>query len=901
MQDVNIYANPIVRRCAAALGALALLVGLWQPAAVAAEPGEPVWTEGQFCLPQLNGTVRATAVWDDGTGESLYVAGSFTIAGCVNAVSIARWDGSSWSALPGFAETSPSSGIRALAVFDDGTGPALYAGGGTLVTEGPDGIYSSGYIAKWDGASWSLFTGSSGISGGQFTSINALTVFDDGTGSALYAAGNFPRAGGLLANNIAKWDGSSWSVLANASDIGTNDDINALAIFDDGSGPALYVGGAFTSAGGIQTNRVARWDGLSWSSANGASGTNPGGYIHAMTVFDDGSGPALYAGGDSFGTPGVPTNSTIARWDGSSWSPLHGPSGSGTNNIVRALQVFDNGSGPALYVGGSFTSAGGVPTSFIAHWDGSVWSALSGPSGNGVSGPGVTAVVYALAVFDEGAGPALYAGGEFITAGGIPAVRMARWDGSSWSALVGSSGHGVNRDVYAMTVFDDGSGPALYVGGVFSTAGDVIVNGIAKWDGHAWSALTGPNGTGMSEVIVAPEVRALAVFDDGSGPALYAGGRFRSAGGVLVNGIAKWDGETWSALIGPSGTGVSSGTASAVNALKVFDDGSGPALYAGGSFLNAGNVWVNRIAKWDGNEWAALSGSSGTGVAGGSLPSVDALEVFDDGTGPALYVGGGFLNAGGIAPVGNIAKWDGNEWTALDGPSAAGVNGRVKALTVFDDGTGAALYVGGGYSTAGGIPMNMGRWNGSTWSALDDSNETRVSYSLTLVVMNDGSGPALYSGGQFRSPTGQVILGQIARWNGSSWSELAGPSGVGFGQSLPDVYALAVLKDEAGSALYAGGAFSTAGGVRSNRIARWNGCPPQANPCPADLTGPALDGEPDEIVSTSDLNYYLMLWLAQDSAADIAGPQHEQPDGLVDASDLETYVAWWLTGLGSCP
>src|SRR5205823_2133731 len=49
---------------------------------------------------------------------------------------------------------------------------------------------------------------------------------------------------------------------------------------------------------------------------------------------------------------------------------------------------------------------------------------------------------------------------------------------------------GVNGSVYAMTVYDDGTGPALYVGGQFSMAGNVAVKNIAKWNGTEWSALS---------------------------------------------------------------------------------------------------------------------------------------------------------------------------------------------------------------------------------------------------------------------------------------------------------------------------------------------------------------------------------------------------------------------------
>jgi hypothetical protein len=67
--------------------------------------------------------------------------------------------------------------------------------------------------------------------------VYALAV----SGSDLYAGGRFTRAGGSEANNIAKWNGSSWMALGS----GMNYGVSALAV----SGSDLYVGGAFTTAG----------------------------------------------------------------------------------------------------------------------------------------------------------------------------------------------------------------------------------------------------------------------------------------------------------------------------------------------------------------------------------------------------------------------------------------------------------------------------------------------------------------------------------------------------------------------------------------------------------------------------------------------------------------------------
>jgi hypothetical protein len=188
--------------------------------------------------------------------------------------------------------------------------------------------------------------------------------------------------------------------------------------------------------------------------------------------------------------------------------------------------------------------------------------------------------VYAIAVFDDGNGPALYAGGDFQRAGGGTAFNIAKWDGSSWSPVGG--GMNPSGRVFALEVFDDGTGEALYAAGEFSQAGGVPVSRIAKWDGVSWS----PVGTGVS----GSSVTSLAVFDDGFGPKLYAGGTFSAAGSVLASNIAAWDGSEWSAL----GLGVND----EVRAICEFDNNSGQPLYVSGSFTGAGPWSVEGIARW---------------------------------------------------------------------------------------------------------------------------------------------------------------------------------------------------------------------------------------------------------------------------------------------------------------
>jgi hypothetical protein len=370
--------------------------------------------------------------------------------------------------------------------------------------------------------------------------------------------------------------------------------------------------------------------------------------INALTVFDDGSGPALYAAG-SFATIAGVSASNIARWDGATWSAL----GSGVNGSVNALAVFDDGSGPALYAGGSFGLAGGVAARRVARWNGVTWSAL----GTGLNGGAAPAVI-ALAAFDDGSGPALFVGGLFATAGAVSAANIATWNGTSWSAL----GSGTDAIVRSFASFDDGSGAVLCVGGEFLTAGGVAMNRVGTWNGTSWAALGGGVANGGA---LGTSVKALRVFDDGNGPALYAGGGFLTAGTGSAPHIAKWNGTGWS--------GLASGFDKQVFAITVFDDGSGPALYASGSFATATGVPMNALAKWTGTVWSSLA----NGVSGGGLPSVNALAIFDDGGGPALFAGGNFT--GSPAGDSHLAKWGGcsappTPWTDL-GSGLAGASG----------------------------------------------------------------------------------------------------------------------------------------------------------------------------------------------------------------------------------
>ncbi len=255
-----------------------------------------------------------------------------------------------------------------------------------------------------------------------------MKVFDDGSGSALYVAGFFNKVGTLSVPGVARWNGSNWSALGS----GLDGVINSFAVFKDGSGSALFAGGQFAivERGQRQECSVAKWNGTRWMAIGESGRALLDQFVFSLTVHDDGSGPALYAGGAFGGVQGTQRRlRSVAKWTGSDWVPLaRGPSGDfGT---VRAMVSFDDGFGARLYVGGSFGSAAPSSVSGVAQWDGNVWTGLEG----GLEGANGDSSVNAMLIHDDGQGRGVYFGGAFLrSAGKSPFVsnRMAKWYRSS--------------------------------------------------------------------------------------------------------------------------------------------------------------------------------------------------------------------------------------------------------------------------------------------------------------------------------------------------------------------------------------------------------------------------------------------------------------------------------------
>lgn len=204
----------------------------------------------------------------------------------------------------------------------------------------------------------------------------------------------------------------------------------------------------------------------------------------------------LYIGG-SFTNLAVGGGNYAVAYDGTAFTNLPG--------LLATVTSFCVAGASAVYA-----AVLSDPQGHIMVWDGASWATL---------GAGVNNLVYAISTY----GGSVYAGGFMYSNGFIES-----WNGATWTTV----GGGLNNQVNALAAFHG----VLVVGGIFDHAGGLaLLNGLAAWNGSAWSALAGGN--------VGPGVNSFAL----SGSNLFV---------QDTHNIVVWDGTTWT-----NTTGISSPTA----------------------------------------------------------------------------------------------------------------------------------------------------------------------------------------------------------------------------------------------------------------------------------------------------------------------------------------------------
>lgn len=459
-----------------------------------------------------------------------------------------------------------------------------------------------------------------------------------------------------------------------------------------------------------------------WSNLGGSPQSSAiTGPVRAMAV----SGGDVYVGGLFSSAGGMGSADNIAKWNGTSWSALpNGSGGSALNSRVNAIFI----DGTNVIVGGHFQNAGGDPQAdYLAVWNGSTWSDIA----NATTGEGaLNGEVYSIAK----SGSNLYVGGSWFNAPALGGVsgnagdNILRWDGANWHALgQRSNGDGALQAwVNALIATPTG----VIAGGKFQNAADGEVDYLAEYR----TATNDWVGVFNIESQFNAEIRALYQSEHG----LYVGGDFTDFLGIAAaDHFVLRDQFGWLAPGGANGT-------SAIRSKVYSIVGSGSDVYVGGDFQNAGvgsgqKLTADRVAKWNGTAWSALgSNGSGDGALNDNFDEfewVRALALESN----SVIVGGRFRNAATVDEADYIASF--SPPTASPRP-----DGRIKK--------GSGTLVGNDvYNTTGDSQTRTG--------AAARGNTIK----FTVSIQNDGA-----AGGNFKvAATGAAAAGyQVSYFRGTT-------------------------------------------------------------------------------------------------------------------------------------
>ncbi len=301
---------------------------------------------------------------------NLYVGGGFLDS---NACSyVAKWDGTSWTTVGPANSFSQHRYIYSMCSDPAGN---IYAAG--------DFINSNGkcYVAKWDGANWVELAGANSLAADNVI----YSICSDPSGN-IYAAGDFKNGAG--ARYVAKWDGNRWSQLGGiTAQTAFNADSIIRTLCCDTSGN-IYAGGDFNDG---THYFVAKLNATTWSSLPVTDVMAPHDMIAALCTDPSGN---VYASGLFVDTSISSVDYYVAKFNGAQWDALGG-NGS-LHSDAGSTTLFCDASGN-IYTTRHYYDPNGQGTT-IAKFDGSTWSRPGGP------GIGMTSSSLSMCTIKDAAG-----------------------------------------------------------------------------------------------------------------------------------------------------------------------------------------------------------------------------------------------------------------------------------------------------------------------------------------------------------------------------------------------------------------------------------------------------------------------------------------------------------------
>jgi hypothetical protein len=594
---------------------------------------------------QLSGISCASATACEAVGQS----GSGPFA--------ERWDGTSWTVqtaqLPAGATSSQLAGVSCTSATACEAVGQFSTGGSTFQT----------LAEVWNGSTWTIqatpnatsqtSSGLLGVSCFSATVCEAVGSSATGTTSATLAeawngsnwgiqatpngAGNINHLDGVsctsatvcmaVGTTAARWNGSSWTMLAIAQPRGDAPaELDHVSCTDRNH---CMAAGSFFNSEAIQTLVAEHWNGTKWQvQATPIQSANDSSFLTDVSCTQANSCTAVGASHNPLGHNQALVEDWSLRWHDQ--SPAF-PSGAVAGSLDKVSCTAFN----ACVAVGSTEMSGSLFEPLAEVWNGHTWTAEPTPN-SGASN---------LAAVSCTAATSCTAVGNVLSGGGV-ATLAEHWDGTSWTVQTTPSPPGATRS-FLLGVSCTAANACTAVGFYDDADGNQLTLA-ERWDGGNWTIQTTPNPSGST----------TSQFNEVSCSSATACTAVGSATGQTW--AEAWNGTTWTIQNTPIPAGGSDAALHGVSCTAP------KACTAVGSFFN-GTSTVPLADRWNGTMWATQqapvpAGSTASGLASVSCAATKASTACN-------AVGFSVSDSGQAAVAEN---WNGTQWSVLGVPSFGG-------------------------------------------------------------------------------------------------------------------------------------------------------------------------------------------------------------------------------------
>lgn len=338
-------------------------------------------------------------------------------------------------------------------------------------------------VEHWDGTSW---TRVAVPGGGQLAAITAISPRD------AWAFGTYTSRSPIAEH----WDGSAWHRVALPTPKGA-EDVAVESASADSSDDVWVVGYWGGATGPPLRALVEHWDGTAWSVVANATTSGYGRLTGVSAV----SATNVWA----VGTYGVESGTRIAlrtlvqHWDGKAWTRVPSPNPPSASppgaKLDFSLWSVSASSADSAWAVGSYTyyAANGNHTAhtLVLQWDGNSWTQVPSPNPGGARNAS-----YLYGVTTPANGDVWAVGRYWHRHRELPLAL--HWDGTAWH-LVWSHGTVPNLDLNAVASV---GGNDVWTAGT-DYSGSPPATLLEHWDGDVLTRVPSPNPPGADVALSA--------------------------------------------------------------------------------------------------------------------------------------------------------------------------------------------------------------------------------------------------------------------------------------------------------------------------------------------------------------------------------------------------------------